>query len=78
MTSVPVAILNLPAAEGETHVVNELIFEPLWFGVIALGLFFALLGVLWSFRNTLAMDPHVSSGSDADEADPDSGRGSSR
>lgn len=77
MTSVPAAILNLPAAEGETHAVNQLIFEPLWFGVIALGLFFALLAVLWFFRNTLALDPHASSHTDADEAGPHSGRGSS-
>ncbi len=29
----------------------------MWFGVIALACFVALLGLLWSFRNTLALDP---------------------
>ncbi|MDO5739757.1 MAG: hypothetical protein Q4P07_06370 [Ornithinimicrobium sp.] len=48
------------AAEGGHHpVVNELPFAPIWFGVIALGSLLALLGLLWSFRNTLALEPHA-------------------
>ena len=56
MTSVPA--IALAAAEGGHHVVNELPFAPIWFGVIALAVFMALLGALWMFRNTLALDPH--------------------
>ncbi len=48
----------LVAAEGEHHIVNELLFEPIWFGVLALVIFLVLLGALWAFRNTLALDPH--------------------
>lgn len=56
---------------GHHPVVNELPFEPIWFGVIAMVAFLALLGLLWSFRNTLALDPHgVADG----HADPDTGR----
>ncbi len=46
-------------AEEEVHVVNELIFEPIWFGVITVAIFLAMLAFLWSFRNTLALDPHT-------------------
>jgi hypothetical protein len=59
---------------GHHPVVNELPFEPIWFGVIALGAFLALLALLWSFRNSLALDPHgVAEG----HHDPDAGRGTS-
>lgn len=44
--------------EGGHPIVNELIFEPIWFGVIALAAFFALLLLLLSFRNSLALEPH--------------------
>ncbi|MGO0577446.1 hypothetical protein [Ornithinimicrobium panacihumi] len=47
------------AAEGGHAVVNELPFAPIWFGVIALVAFFALLGFLWAFRNTLSVDPRT-------------------
>lgn len=48
----------LVAAEGEHHIVNELLFAPIWFGVLALAIFLVLLAALWMFRNTLALDPH--------------------
>lgn len=73
MTSAPSQLLASSAEEGGHHVVNELLFEPIWFGVIALVAFLALLGLLWSFRNTLALDPH----NVAEGHDPDSARGSS-
>lgn len=69
----PSQLLASSAEEGGHHVVNELLFDPIWFGVIALVAFLALLGLLWSFRNTLALDPHHV----AEGHDPDSGRGSS-
>ncbi|MBA2695879.1 MAG: hypothetical protein H0U62_08570 [Actinobacteria bacterium] len=80
MTSVLSLTTLFGTAEGETHVLRELIFEPYWFGILALGAFVALLALLWSFRNTLALDPHPASEADTDagKADPDSGRGSSR
>ncbi|MGB3828903.1 MAG: hypothetical protein WA962_09015 [Ornithinimicrobium sp.] len=53
------------AAEGE-HSVNELWFEPIWFGVIAALVFAGLLALLWGFRNTLALDPHVDHDGDDD------------
>ena len=58
------------AAEGESHV-NELWFEPIWFGVIAAVAFAGLLALLWSFRNTLALDPHT----DHDDADDGTAHG---
>ncbi len=58
------------AAEGESHV-NELWFEPIWFGVIAALAFAGLLALLWSFRNTLALDPHT----DHDNADDGTAHG---
>ncbi|CAN5489396.1 hypothetical protein BH23ACT6_BH23ACT6_18070 [soil metagenome] len=58
-------------AEGEHQAVNELLFEPIWFGVITAILFLAMLAFLWSFRNTLALDPH----SEHDEQDPDTAQG---
>lgn len=48
----------LVQSAGSGHgVVNELPMEPLWYGVLALIAFLVLLGILWSFRNTLALDP---------------------
>jgi hypothetical protein len=45
-------------ASGEAgHAVHELPLQPVWFGVIAFVVFLGLLGLLWSFRNTLALDP---------------------
>lgn len=46
------------AAEGGEHV-NELLFAPVWFAVMAGVVALSLLGLLWSFRNTLALDPHA-------------------
>ena len=58
------------AEEGGHHIVNELPFPPIMFGVFAM-LAFLLLGFLWAFRNTLALDPHgVADG----KHDPDMGR----
>jgi hypothetical protein len=48
--------------EGGEHVTehaNELLFEPIWFGVMAAGAFVLLLAMLWAFRHTLALDPHT-------------------
>jgi hypothetical protein len=39
------------------HVGLDLPFNPFWYGVITLTIAVALLGLLWSFRNTLALDP---------------------
>lgn len=50
-------IVLFTSTEGNVHEVNEVLFEPFWFGVIALGAFAALLVLLWTFRNTLALDP---------------------
>jgi len=47
------------AEEGGHPVVNELVFEPIWFGVLALVGFAALLALLMAFRNSLALDTHV-------------------
>ncbi len=44
------------AAEGAEAGV-DLPLSPLAFGLLALLSFLALLGLLWSFRNTLALDP---------------------
>ena len=52
----------MAAAEGGHHVVNELPFAPIYFGVIALVVAMALLGLLWAFRNTLALEPHLPEG----------------
>lgn len=62
----------LAAAESE-HA-NELLFEPIWFGVITAVLFAAMLAFLWSFRNTLALDPH----DEHEEHDPDTADGQYR
>lgn len=47
----------LQSPQGSEHAVTELPLEPVWYGVLALVGFIALLGLLWSFRNTLALDP---------------------
>ncbi|HKJ12002.1 MAG TPA: hypothetical protein VJ976_06385 [Ornithinimicrobium sp.] len=49
-------------SEGGEHVTehaNELLFEPIWFGVISAVVFLVLLAMLWTFRHTLALDPHT-------------------
>ena len=74
MTSVlPSALVASPEDAGHS-VVNELPFEPIWFGVIAMVAFLGLLALLFSFRNTLALDPH---GVGEGQHDPDAGRGTS-
>ncbi|AXH94957.1 hypothetical protein [Ornithinimicrobium avium] len=67
MTSALSQVL-VASAEGGHHIVNELLFSPIWFGVIALAVFLVLLMTLWFFRNTLALDPHHVAG---DRQDPD-------
>lgn len=47
------------AEEGGHAIVNELPFDPIWFGVIALAAFGALVLLLLAFRNTLALEPHA-------------------
>lgn len=50
------------AEEGGHHpVVNELLFAPIYFGVIALAAFAVLLGLLLFFRNSLQLEPHGTS-----------------
>ncbi len=71
--------LLISAAEGEQHA-NELLFDPIWFGVITIGAFLGLLALLWSFRNTLALDPHTdhdnaADGTAAGQYSPDGGPG---
>jgi uncharacterized membrane protein (GlpM family) len=66
------ALTQILAAGGHP-IVNETPFPPIIFGVISMVAFLVLLGALWSFRNTLALDPH---GVADDLHDPDSGRGS--
>ncbi|UJH70876.1 hypothetical protein [Ornithinimicrobium sp. INDO-MA30-4] len=64
------------AAAEEEHELVELIFDPFWFGVIALVVMMGLLALLWSFRNTLALDPVAHHGDHAgatDEADSSAG-----
>lgn len=59
-------------ADGGHAIVNELPFPSIMFGVIALVLFLAALGLLWAFRNSLALDPH---GIAEGQHDPDVSRG---
>lgn len=47
----------LQAAEAGHHHGKELPFDPIWYGVITLVIALALLGLLWSFRSSLALDP---------------------
>lgn len=67
--------LSLIAAEGGHAIVNELPFPSIVFGFIALGLLLAALGLLWAFRNSLALDPH---GIAEGRPDPDVSRGASQ
>lgn len=53
MTSALFVASQNPTSEGHT----QLPIDPIFYGVIALGAFLALLALLWSFRNTLALDP---------------------
>lgn len=46
----------LQAVESGHHG-KELPFDPIWYGVITLAIGLILLGLLWSFRNSLALDP---------------------
>lgn len=46
----------LQAAEAG-HQVKELPMSPIWYGVVTFVIALALLALLWSFRNTLALDP---------------------
>ena len=46
----------LQAAETVHHG-KELPFAPISYGVIALAIGLSLLGLLWSFRSSLALDP---------------------
>ena len=67
----PAQIMLSAAEEGGHHIVNELPFPPIMFGVIAMVAFLLCLGLLYAFRNTLALDPHgVADG----KHDPDMGR----
>jgi hypothetical protein len=50
------------AEEGGHAIVNELPFDPIFFGVIALAAFAALLLLLLAFRNSLALEPHGAAG----------------
>ncbi len=46
----------LQGAEAVHHG-KDLPFAPFWYGVITLVIAFVLLGILWSFRSSLALDP---------------------
>lgn len=46
----------LQAAEAG-HAGPDLPFAPIYYGVITAVIALALLGLLWSFRNTLMLDP---------------------
>lgn len=56
------------AEEGGHPVVNELLLEPIWFGVIALAVFVLLMLLLLAFRNTLALQPHAPHGTGTPQA----------
>ncbi len=51
MTSALFVASQGPSHEGHT----QLPIDPIMYGVFALVAFFALLGLLWSFRNTLSL-----------------------
>lgn len=57
--------LSFFGAQSEEHA-NELLLAPVWFAVIAGVIALSLLALLWSFRNTLALDPHVEQHNDED------------
>ena len=46
----------LQAAETGQHG-KDLPFDPFFYGLIAFVIALALLGLLWSFRSSLALDP---------------------
>lgn len=56
----------LQAAETGHHG-KELPFDPFFFGLITLVIAFALLGLLWSFRSSLALDPVAHHHDDLDD-----------
>lgn len=58
MTPALSQIIVASGEEGGHPIVNELIFDPIWFGVLTLAIFLALLGLLLFFRNSLALEPH--------------------
>lgn len=47
--------------------------SPIWYGVITLAIAFVLLGILWSFRNTLSLDPVAHDPEDSDDTGPAAG-----
>ena len=67
----------LQAAEAG-HQVKEMPMSPIWYGVITFVIALALLALLWSFRNTRALDPvaHDHGGHDADAGVADKHPGS--
>jgi hypothetical protein len=71
-TLAPMTSALFVASQGTSHEVHtQLPIDPLMYGVIALVAFMALLGLLWSFRNTLALSPgkgpeDAAAGRDAD------------
>jgi heme/copper-type cytochrome/quinol oxidase subunit 2 len=48
------SLASLPALAAAEEHLRELPIPPWAFGAISIGVFVALLGVLWSFRNTAA------------------------
>lgn len=65
----------LATTQVEHHTVTELPFASIWFGVIALAVFLAMLGLLWSFRNTLTLEAVSHDGTHGDpDSSPDTGR----
>lgn len=62
----------LQAAETAHHGM-ELPFNPFYYGLITFTIGLALLALLWSFRNTLSLDPVAHEGDHAQNHD-ESGR----
>ncbi|WP_154402201.1 hypothetical protein [Ornithinimicrobium cavernae] len=58
------------------HHGKELPFNPIWYGVITIVIALALLGLLWSFRNSLALDPVAHHHDDLGSGAPDGRPGS--
>ncbi|WP_374929729.1 hypothetical protein [Kytococcus sedentarius] len=51
-------VLTVLAQEADgAHGGVALPFDPIWFGVIALGILLALLAILWQFRHAVPMNP---------------------
>lgn len=65
----------LQAGEAVHHG-KELPFDPFWYGVITLTIGLALLGLLWSFRTSLALDPVPHGHDDLDAGGSDGSAGS--